>query len=294
MNCRYCGSSNAASDHRCHCCGRRLHLAAARPAPEVYPVNGSLAPDSRIAPAPYPPGETSEQIPEPPTQRKAPYQPALFSTRDLGRVVPIEAYQQRAAERRERAREAESVAARQPVRAASLQGNLPFNTPASAAVTGGQRAAQLSETRFSKAPVAIPVHRVIAAAIDFGMVVVAAGAICVALALGAREGLLPGQPLYWFGGLAIALAALYKFFWAALDVDSPGIRWSQLKLLHFDGRTPLRAERIERIVWSFISILAGGLGLLWSLVDEESLTWHDHSSKTFLTPHAEAPKSHRS
>ena len=28
---------------------------------------------------------------------------------------------------------------------------------------------------------------------------------------------------------------------------------------------------------------SAGLGLLWSLADEESLTWHDHMSKTFPT-----------
>jgi hypothetical protein len=34
----------------------------------------------------------------------------------------------------------------------------------------------------------------------------------------------------------------------------------------------------------FLSLAAGGLGLLWALVDEETLTWHDHISKTFPTP----------
>jgi hypothetical protein len=29
------------------------------------------------------------------------------------------------------------------------------------------------------------------------------------------------------------------------------------------------------------------LGLLWALVDEETLSWHDHSSKTFLTSYTE-------
>jgi hypothetical protein len=27
------------------------------------------------------------------------------------------------------------------------------------------------------------------------------------------------------------------------------------------------------------------LGMLWALVDEEALTWHDHMSKTFPTPY---------
>ncbi len=35
---------------------------------------------------------------------------------------------------------------------------------------------------------------------------------------------------------------------------------------------------------AFLSLMAGGIGLLWGLVDEETLTWHDHISKTFPTP----------
>jgi hypothetical protein len=30
-------------------------------------------------------------------------------------------------------------------------------------------------------------------------------------------------------------------------------------------------------------LLAAGTGLIWALVDEDSLTWHDHISGTFPT-----------
>jgi len=285
MNCRYCGCTNAAADHRCHRCGRRLHLAAARPAPDLYPLAGAgaLAPERQLHRLPD--AETNEAVPEP--ARRAPYQPALFTTRDMGRVVPIEAYQQRAAERSERAKRAEQVAARR-LHPPSLQTALPFAQPTA---TAAQRAG-MSDARLSKAPVAIPVHRLMAAAIDFGMVMVMTGVICVTLAFGANNGLLPGPPLYWFAGIAVVLSGLYKLLWAAIEEDSPGLRWCQLKLLHFDGRDPSRRERMARIAWSLMSIMAGGLGLIWSLVDEESLSWHDHSSKTFLTPYSGERKPH--
>jgi uncharacterized RDD family membrane protein YckC len=284
MNCRYCGSSNVASDHRCHRCGRRLHLATARPAPDLYPLSGAsaLAPDHHQS-SPLPSNPTTEAVPEAP--RRAPYQPALFTTRDLGRVVPIEAYKQRATERRERAKQAESAAAHlsQP---SAVQTDLPFSAASGGPASQGQRAALSPEARFSKAPVAIPVHRMLAAAIDFGMVTVVAGVIGVLMAFGSGGAFMIGPPLYWFGGLALGFAVIYKVFWAAIETDSPGLRWCQLKLLHFDGRDPSRSERMERIAWSGLSIMAGGLGLVWSMVDEESLSWHDHSSKTFLTPYA--------
>ncbi len=219
-------------------------------------------------------------MPEP--ARRAPYQPALFTTRDLGRVVPIEAYKQRAAERSERAKQAETAVHARHSGSGPLQTDLPF--PQS--VSGIASTARISEARYSKAPVAIPVHRFMAAAIDFAMVTVVAGLVCVFAMIGTREGFLPGSPLYWFAGMATVFAGLYKLLWAALEKDSPGLRWCHLKLLHFDGRTPTRRERMYRIAWSLMSIMAGGLGLVWSLVDEESLSWHDHSSKTFLTPHS--------
>jgi hypothetical protein len=53
--------------------------------------------------------------------------------------------------------------------------------------------------------------------------------------------------------------------------------------VNFDGQRPTQRERLQRFAWSAVSVLPAGLGLLWALVDEENLTWHDHSSKTFLT-----------
>ena len=240
------------------------------------------------------PSAVTEPVPEP--IRRAPYQPALFATQDLGRIVPIEAYKQRAAERSQRAQHAESIVARQ-TGPAPLQPHLPFgpSSTQSGAVAARGSAADggLSDLRFSDAPVAIPVHRLMAAAIDFGMVLVAAGVLCLVIAFGANNGFLPGSPQHWFAGLGLALSGIYKLFWAAINTDSPGLRWCQLRLLHFDGRDPVRHERLARIAWALMSVMAGGLGLIWALVDEESLSWHDHSSKTFLTPFSQDKKKPR-
>jgi hypothetical protein len=47
---------------------------------------------------------------------------------------------------------------------------------------------------------------------------------------------------------------------------------------------PLASKRALRQMVSLLSLLSAGLGLVWALVDEENLTWHDHISKTFPTP----------
>ena len=66
--------------------------------------------------------------------------------------------------------------------------------------------------------------------------------------------------------------------------DTPGTAWAQLRLVNYDGQPPTRDQRVYRVLASYLSILAGGMGVLWALVDEENLTWHDHMTRTFPTP----------
>ena len=47
-------------------------------------------------------------------------------------------------------------------------------------------------------------------------------------------------------------------------------------------RAGVDGAEIERVYMG--CVLPAGLGLLWALVDEESLTWQDHISHTFPTP----------
>jgi uncharacterized RDD family membrane protein YckC len=62
------------------------------------------------------------------------------------------------------------------------------------------------------------------------------------------------------------------------------MRFAGLKLVDFDGHPPDREQRGLRQLASLLSIVSAGLGLVWALVDEENLAWHDHISKTFPTP----------
>jgi uncharacterized RDD family membrane protein YckC len=63
-----------------------------------------------------------------------------------------------------------------------------------------------------------------------------------------------------------------------------------LRLVDFDGNPPSQERRYQRVFGSVISLLAAGIGLVWALVDEDSLTWHDHMSNTFPTIAAEADR----
>ena len=86
-----------------------------------------------------------------------------------------------------------------------------------------------------------------------------------------------------FGAAFVLIAAFYGVLWLLAFSDSPGEQWTHLRLTNFDGFPPDRAQRILRFAGTCLSLCTGGIGLLWALVDEESLTWHDHISKTFLT-----------
>jgi uncharacterized RDD family membrane protein YckC len=139
---------------------------------------------------------------------------------------------------------------------------------------------------YCDAPVAHVEHRLLAAGIDAGIVFASLGVFAGVFFF--AGGHWEQNPAAWAAGAVIAalITMVYQLFWALSNGDSAGLRIAELELVNFDGRRPDRGERLARILASWLSFLPGGLGLFWSLVDEETLTWHDHISKTFPTPRA--------
>jgi uncharacterized RDD family membrane protein YckC len=87
-----------------------------------------------------------------------------------------------------------------------------------------------------------------------------------------------------FAGVIGVVAVLYRLLWCLGNGDTPGMQFAGLRLVNFDGRLPDREQRLTRLAGSILSLASAGLGLVWALVDEENLTWHDHISKTFPSP----------
>jgi uncharacterized RDD family membrane protein YckC len=81
----------------------------------------------------------------------------------------------------------------------------------------------------------------------------------------------------------MTVPVFYKSMWAYVNQDSFGTAAAGLRIVDFDGNPPTHARRYQRLLGSFVSVLAGGIGLIWGLVDEDGLTWHDHISSTFAT-----------
>ena len=86
-----------------------------------------------------------------------------------------------------------------------------------------------------------------------------------------------------FGGMFLLIAFAYGLLFSLAGAETPGMHWTQLKLTTFDGFPPERKQRLIRFASASLCRCTL-LGLLWSLADEESLSWHDHVSRTFPTP----------
>jgi len=133
------------------------------------------------------------------------------------------------------------------------------------------------------APVAPVLLRMEAAVID-GLLILAPGLAGLALFvyLGGQFSFNKHTAPFWLLTI-FTLPVLYKALWAWAGRDTVGMSRAGLQLVDFDGNPPSRERRYQRILGGFISLLAAGIGLIWALVDEDALTWHDHMSSTFPT-----------
>jgi uncharacterized RDD family membrane protein YckC len=90
-----------------------------------------------------------------------------------------------------------------------------------------------------------------------------------------------------FGRAALALAVwgvvgtYFVLSWRR-GGQTMGMRPWRLKVLGLDGRTAGTGTLWLRYAVATLSLFAGGLGFLWSLVDGERRTWHDLASRTVL------------
>jgi uncharacterized RDD family membrane protein YckC len=137
---------------------------------------------------------------------------------------------------------------------------------------------------YCDAPVAVPAHRAMAAAVDTTIVILAIALFGIVFRIAGGSFVLGGKTAPVFAAAAILLVLFYRALFCLANGDSVGQYWTHLRLVNFDGQRPTRKQRFYRLASGLLSLLAAGIGLLWSLVDEETLTWHDHISKTFPTP----------
>ena len=302
MECRFCRAWNEEDERRCARCGRRLHAAGPRPAAESYPLMTATAPAMESLDAPAlealpggrpqnAPGATPGYLPQarpvyPPLARgpeqppQPAYQPSLFPHPQQGlKIVPLPTMtpvRPPGGPKRGTARPP-----RPADRGADVQHSLNFPDASSADAALDMR---VQAVIYCDAPVALPMHRFIAAAVDASMIVIALGLFLSVFLLSGGHLVLNKQVVPLFVGMVGVLWVMYHMLWCLADGDTPGMRFAGLRVVNFDGRVADREQRGVRQAAYVLSFLSAGVGLLWALVDEENLTWHDHISKTFPTP----------
>jgi uncharacterized RDD family membrane protein YckC len=137
---------------------------------------------------------------------------------------------------------------------------------------------------FCDAIAATPLHRAVAAALDWSMVLIGYGLFLAVFYFCGGGFYLNRTNLLTFGAALVLLGCTNGLFWMIAGTESAGMRWTHLRVITFDGFPPDKRHRLMRFAGSCLSFFTV-VGALWALADEESLGWQDHISGTFPTVH---------
>jgi uncharacterized RDD family membrane protein YckC len=135
-----------------------------------------------------------------------------------------------------------------------------------------------------EATAATPMHRAVAAVLDWSMIFLGYGLFLLTFFLCGGGFDLNRNNLLTFGAALLLIGCTYGLFWTITGTETLGMRWTHLRLITFDGFRPDLAQRLMRFAAFCLSFFTL-VGVLWALADEESLGWQDHMSRTFPTAH---------
>jgi uncharacterized RDD family membrane protein YckC len=295
MTCSYCGTRNGESEHRCRRCGRRPDDTLTGEFSLVR-TDGALAAQLRPAEkAPEAAVKTAPRIVAHAGGRTVgsaaprPVQASLFQERSNPKVIAIADYAP-PPPRPKAAPKASATATKAPAAKPAKprtrpvsedQGQLPFLPPQVAKPR--TLSTTVDSVIYCEAPVATSLHRLVAAGLDWALVLIGYGVLLAVFhALGGQI-VLNKTTAMAFGGMLLVTGFAYGMVWTIAASETAGMHWMGLRLTTFDGFPPEPRQRLLRFFGSCLSACTV-LGLLWSLADEESLTWQDHISRTFPTP----------
>jgi uncharacterized RDD family membrane protein YckC len=125
-------------------------------------------------------------------------------------------------------------------------------------------------------------RRVLAVLVDGSLTLAALSGV---VALAVRAGILLRSPRAFELGALVALflvSAAYQTLFSSLAKATPGMWYAGIGLCTIDGLIPTGRQYWRRLLALPLSVLPLGLGLAWSLFDEDHLTWHDRLSGTYL------------
>ncbi len=85
----------------------------------------------------------------------------------------------------------------------------------------------------------------------------------------------------WAGIGFVLTGVLYLAVFTLLAESTPGMSYAGTSLCTFDDQIPTLAQRFGRLCGLLLSVLPLGLGVAWSLFDEDHMSWHDRLSRTY-------------
>lgn len=284
MNCRHCLAWNSADSHRCYRCGRR-HMGSAHSATNPYPIQTATAPAYDFAQSPDLDSNKVVGIMDRPEEhiaaKRVTYQKHLFDPQVVQLPMPTAPSSRGTARSRTRVSSRRYHPAQQAFNFDAID---PQQQSGSFVEAQHEVTAPPQDGIYCDSPVAQPVHRLMAAALDASMIVIALGLFLLTFQLCGGSVVLNAKTVALYLGIYAVMWFFYRSLFGVCGADTPGMLWTDLRLVNFDGEIPDREQRIYRIFGGVLGFMSAGLGLVWSLVDEEHLTWHDHISKTFPSP----------
>jgi uncharacterized RDD family membrane protein YckC len=82
--------------------------------------------------------------------------------------------------------------------------------------------------------------------------------------------------------LPFLLWAIYEYLFLVHCAATPGMQMAHLALASFDAEPIGRRVRRGRALAAMLSTFPLGLGIVWALLDEDTLCWHDRISRTYI------------
>jgi uncharacterized RDD family membrane protein YckC len=126
-------------------------------------------------------------------------------------------------------------------------------------------------------------RRLGAGILDF-TIVAAASAAFGGVAYKILPQLQPTKPLILGAAtIPVLLWAVYQYLMMMYAGTTAGMQMTKIRLSTFKGGVPNRRHRRSRVIGLYFSTASLMMGLLWSLVDVDTLCWHDRISHTYLT-----------
>ena len=320
MTCSFCGHSNAEGEHRCAHCGRRPEAGSAGSSHGLGPSTGKLLEETLAAvqgasgattTAPVWKREVEEKVgaylerrragqaaesPQLPAKQKSEGEPSLplesephlpidSALAALDRGLATETRPQTRADKAGN-RDLTSDSDR---RRSVLEESHPRPAAEPLEIGRGYKSpfaepkTSLRPEVASASPVAPVEIRALAGLLDLAVVLISLGMLLTLFHLMGGTLIEGGEGTRAILLSFLALLVFYWLFCVETGAETPGMGWVGLRVVSFDGQPLTAQQRFTRAWATVLSTIALGLGFVWSLADEEKLTWHDRLSKTFLT-----------